>query len=93
MAVTTNEDLSIQVRVPRQLKKSVQEAATALGQTVNEFATTTVLREAQRVLDEARLTRLSNRDRDKFLAALNSIDSKPNSALQRAARRYRKVNS
>ncbi|MBM4075272.1 MAG: DUF1778 domain-containing protein, partial [Planctomycetes bacterium] len=45
------------------------------------------------VLDEARLTRLSNRDRDKFLAALNSIDSKPNSALQRAARRYRKVNS
>ena len=48
-------------------------------------------REARQVLQDAQITRLSNRDRDDFLKALNSIDAKPNAALKAAARRYGKL--
>ena len=46
--------------------------------------------EARQVLLEAQVTRLSNRDRDAFLAALDAADAKPNKALKAAARRYKK---
>lgn len=66
-------------------------AASALGQTVTEFAISTVVREARQVLQEVQTTRLSNRDRDNFLKALDSIDAKLNSALKAAARRSGKL--
>ncbi|HEY4263447.1 MAG TPA: DUF1778 domain-containing protein, partial [Schlesneria sp.] len=63
----------------------------ALGQTVSEFAISTVVREARQVLQNAQITRLSNRDRDRFLSALDAADAKPNAALKTAARRYGKL--
>lgn len=85
---TARSDARINVRLPGELKETIEEAAAALGQTVSEFTVSTVVREARHVLQEAQVTRLSNRDRDRFLAALDALDSKPNAALKAAARRY-----
>jgi len=91
MAAVTRNDARINVRLSSELKQTIEEAASALGQTVSEFAISTVVREARQVLHDAQITRLSNRDRDNFLKALDSIDAKPNAALKSAARRYGKL--
>ena len=91
MATIARNDARINVRLPSELKQTIEEAASALGQTVSEFAISTVVREARQVLHNAQITRLSNRDRDRFLAALDAADAKPNTALKAAARRYGKL--
>jgi len=91
MGTVTRNDARISVRLPIELKHTIEEAASALGQTVSEFAISTVVREARQVLQDVQVTRLSNRDRDRFLAALDAIDAKPNAALKAAARRYGKL--
>jgi len=91
MSTVTRNDARINVRLSSELKQTIEEAASALGQTVSEFAISTVVREARQVLQEAQITRLSNRDRDDCLTALNAIDAKPNAALKAAARRYGKL--
>lgn len=85
---SARSDARINVRLPGELKQTIEEAAAALGQTVSEFAVSTVVREARHVLQEARVTSLSDRDRDRFLAALDAVDAEPNAALKAAARRY-----
>jgi uncharacterized protein (DUF1778 family) len=87
---TLKNDARINVRLAGELKSTIEEAAAALGQTVTEFTVSSVVREARRVLEDARMTRLSNRDRDLFLAALDAEDAKPNATLRAAARRYQK---
>ncbi len=77
----------IHIRVSRELKEMIENAAAVLGLSVSEFIASTVIREARQVLQESQVTRLSNRDRDIFLKALGTIDSKPNRALKAAARR------
>lgn len=91
MATIVRNDARINVRLPSELKQTIEEAASALGQTVSEFAVSTVVREARQVLRDAQITRLSNRDRDRFLGALDAADAKPNAALKAAARRYGKL--
>ena len=86
----TKNDARINVRLSSDLKKTIEEAAAALGQTVSDFTISTVVREAREVIQQAQFTRLSNRDRDTFLAALDNSDAKPNDALKAAAHRYKK---
>ena len=86
----TKNDARIKVRLSSELRLTIEEAAAALGQTITEFTIATVIREARQVLEEAQVTRLSNRDRDQFLKALNAVDARPNKALKAAARRYGK---
>ena len=85
---STSSNARINVRLDSELKQIIEEAAAALGQTVTEFTVSTVVREARQVIQDAQFTRLSDRDRDRFLAALEASDSKPNRALKTAARRY-----
>ena len=91
MSTTARNDARINVRLSSELKQTIEHAAAALGQTVSEFAVSTVVREARQVLHDAQITKLSNRDRDRFLKALDSADSRPNAALKAAARRYGKL--
>jgi uncharacterized protein (DUF1778 family) len=91
MATITRNDARINVRLPSELKQTIEDAASALGQTVSEFAISTVVREARQVLQDTQITRLSNRDRDRFLEALDAADAKPNTTLKAAARRYGKL--
>ena len=90
MATTSRSTARINVRISSELKQTIEAAATAMGQTVSEFAISTVVREARHVLQEAQVTRLSDRDRDIFLQVLDDVDQKPNAVLKAAARRYRK---
>ncbi len=90
MPATTKNDARINVRLSRDLKQTIEEAAAALGQTISEFTISTVIREARQVLQGAHITQLSNRDRDLFLEALDASDAKPNDALKAAAHRYKK---
>ena len=90
MMASTKSDARINVRLPSELKQTIEEAASVLGQSVSEFTISTVIKEARRVIQDAEVTKLSNRDRDAFLAALADKDAAPNDALKQAARRYKK---
>lgn len=89
MSSITKNDARINVRLQAELKETIEEAASILGQSVSEFTVSTAVREARQVIEDARVTRLSNRDRDAFLAALDNY-TEPNQALKAAARRYKK---
>lgn len=91
MTTRTRNDARINVRLPSELKRIIEDAAKVLGQTVSEFAIATVIREARQVLQDVQITRLSNRDRSQFLKALDDADAEPNAAIKAAARRYAKL--
>ena len=90
MSTAAKNDARLNVRLPSELKQTIEQAAAVLGQSITDFTISAVVREARHVIQDAQVTRLSNRDRDAFLDALESADAKPNSALKAAARRYKK---
>lgn len=90
MSTTAKNDARLNVRLPSDLKRTIEQAAAVLGQSITDFTISTVVREARHVIQDAQVTRLSTRDRDAFLDALESADAKPNNALKAAARRYKK---
>lgn len=77
-------------RLPATLKLLIERAAAERGQSVSDFAVTTLVQGARSVLQESAVTELTNRDRDLFIALLDDSSAKPNKALRDAARRYRK---
>jgi uncharacterized protein (DUF1778 family) len=92
MAVTQKKqksDARLDFRLNRQIKEVIEQAANASGQSLSDFAVSVLYRTAKDVLDREQTTRLSNRDRDVFLAMLDS-NALPNEALKRAAKRYKK---
>lgn len=90
MAGTSSNDARINFRLPGELKLTIEQAAAELGQTVSDFSVSTLLREARDVLQQSQQTRLTDRDRDTFLAALEAADTQPNPALKNAAKRNKK---
>lgn len=87
MATALNSRLD--VRLDNKLKELIQEAAALTGQTLSDFVLSTLTDRAHRIVQQERLTVLSDRDRDIFLAMLDA-DAKPNAALRKAARWYKK---
>lgn len=75
-------------RLPAELKQTIEEAAAYLGQSVSDFAVSTLVDRAQHIIQAHHVTRLSNRDRDIFLAILHDENAEPNEALKAAAQRY-----
>jgi len=69
-------------------KRMIEQAAAISGQSLSDFAVTSLVRAAQEKINEETATILSNRDRDIFLKMLES-DARPNEALRAAAKRYR----
>lgn len=90
MATSSTNDARINFRLPSELKKTIEQAASELGQTLRDFTISTMVREAREVLQQSQQTRLSNKDRSLFIKALDSVATKPNDALKAAARRYKK---
>ena len=90
MSTAAKNDARLNVRLPSDLKQTIEQAAAVLGQSITDFTISTVVREARHVIQDAQVTRLSNRARDAFLAELESADAKPNNALKAATRRYKK---
>ncbi|MBI3465293.1 MAG: DUF1778 domain-containing protein [Planctomycetes bacterium] len=89
MATTNKNDARLQLRLPADLKREIEEAAAHLGQSVSEFAVSTLVQVARDVNEQQKVTKLSNRDRDIFLAMLEA-DREPNKALIEAAEFYKK---
>jgi len=84
------QDSRLNFRLTRELKETIERAAAELGQSVTEFALSILIREAREVLTQSEQTHLSNRDRERFIRALEDSDATPNEALKAAAKRYRK---
>jgi uncharacterized protein (DUF1778 family) len=87
---TVSNDARINFRLPASLKQTIERAAALTGQSVSEFAVSTLVRSARDVIHEHDRTELSNRDRDLFIALLDDADARPNKALAAAARRYKR---
>lgn len=80
----------LDVRLTREKKELIEQAAAASGQTVTDFTVSTLCRRARKVLRDEQVLVLSDRDRDAFLAALEN-PPKPNRALLRAAQDWREA--
>ncbi len=90
MTANVQNDARLNFRLPAELKAVIEEAAAALGQSVSDFAVSTLVQTARTVIHQRSVTELTNRDRDRFLALLDDTDAKPNKALVNAAKRYKK---
>lgn len=85
MAVNAVERLDF--RVSRDKKELIEQAAAVSGQSLTDFAIGTLTRRAKKILREQQVLVLSDRDRDAFLAALDSPPP-PNKRLIQAAKAY-----
>jgi uncharacterized protein (DUF1778 family) len=68
-------------------RRLIERAAAARGLPLTAFAVTALVQAAQAVINEETERKLSDRDRRRFLTALENEKVAP--ALARAARRYR----
>jgi len=68
-------------------KARIEKAALVSGQSLSDFAASTLTRQANEVLATYEATTLSDHDRDLFLALLDAQDA-PNQALKTAFARY-----
>ncbi len=76
-------------RVSVESKTIIERAASLSGQTVSDFAVSTLVKSAQEVISQHQQTILSQRDFKVFLQMLES-DGEPNEALKKAAENYKK---
>lgn len=68
---TTNSDARINFRLNSDLKKTIEDAAAEMGQSISDFAISTLVQAARKVLQDQHVTRLSERDRQVFAALLD----------------------
>lgn len=87
---TVKNDARLNFRLPEDLKATIERAAAQLGQSVSDFAVSTLVRTAREVIREHDVTELSNRDRDVFISILDDTDVRPNERLVSVAERYKK---
>jgi len=88
MATTAN-NTRLDVRLGEEQKKLIEQAAGFLGQTTSAFTVATLVQQAEQVVERFGMLRLSDRDRDAFLLALDQA-SKPNAKLRQASKRHAK---
>lgn len=86
MTTTTAERGRITARVPAQVQETLEMAAAMVGATVNQFMVQTALREAERIIEQERMIRLSARDAEGFIKAL--VNPRPPNARLKAALKY-----
>lgn len=86
----SNSDARINFRLSSELKKTIEDAAAQMGQSVSDFAVSNLVQAARKILHDQQVTRLSERDRRVFAAMLDDESTEPNDALVKAARRYKK---
>lgn len=84
----TARDARFDFRLSHEHKRMIEQAATATGQSLSDFAVAHLVEAAQRAIADATITKLTMRDRDTFLHMIES-DAKPNQALSKAAARYK----
>ncbi len=88
MSTSSRGDARLNFRLPSELKTVIEQAAGYLGQSVNEFAVSTLVRSAHDVIEQHDRTELSKKDRDVFQAMLDDLNAIPNAELAAAAEKY-----
>jgi uncharacterized protein (DUF1778 family) len=91
MMPATKSEIRINVHLNGELRRTVEDAAAEMGQSIGDFAVSTLVASAREILREQRTTRLSDRDRKRFVAMLDDVSTKPSDALIKAAKRYKKL--
>lgn len=97
MAITRTKKKSVRparldIRLNPQAKEKIEQAAVVSHQSVTDFVVTSILSASEQALERQEIIRLTNRDRDLFLAALEA-DVRPNQALRKAAQRFKRLHS
>jgi len=80
----------LEFRLPVDCKKRIERAAAVQGRTVTDFATETLTKAAEAILQEHEVVCLSERDRERFFAMIEA-DPTPNAELLAAAKRHRQI--
>jgi uncharacterized protein (DUF1778 family) len=88
--VAATNDARINFRLSGDLKKTIEDAAAEMGQSISDFAVSTLVQAARQILRDQEITRLSQRDRQRFVELIDDTSSRPNKALLAAAKRYKK---
>lgn len=83
-------DARLNFRLASELKKTIEDAAAQTGQSISDFAISTLVQASRRILHEQQVTRLSERDRQLFSEMLEDDSTKPTAALIKAAKQYKK---
>lgn len=86
-STTRRHSARLDFRLSDEAKARIEKAALVSGQSLSDFAASTLTREANEVLAIYEVTTLSDRDRDLFLELLDAQDA-PNEALKAAFARY-----
>ena len=79
----------LDIRLNPKAKEKIEQAAVLSHQSLTDFVVTSLLRVSEEALQRQRIIRLSDRDRDLFLTALEA-DVRPNRALRKAAERFKR---
>jgi uncharacterized protein (DUF1778 family) len=79
----------LDVRLAERAKEKIEEAALVSHQSLTDFVVTTLLRASDEALKHHQAIRLTDRDRDLFLAAL-AADERPNPALRKAPQKFKR---
>jgi len=87
MPNTTLDRGRITARVPLHVQETLETAASLVGSTVNQFVVQAALREAERIIEQERVIRLSADDARYFLEALDN-PLPPNEKLISALQDY-----
>lgn len=82
--IRNSKSENIHFRVSSNEKEIIEKAVVVSGQSLTDFATSSLLNSAHKILEREYVTTLSNRDRDRLLALLDA-DEDPNEALRQAA--------
>jgi uncharacterized protein (DUF1778 family) len=86
---SSTKERRIDLRIQPEAKEIIQKAADLMGMSVSSFLVFTGLKAARAELAGQNETKLSDRDRDLFLRALDSPPA-PNAALKAAMSRFRR---
>jgi uncharacterized protein (DUF1778 family) len=79
----------LDVRLAQRAKEKIEQAALVSHQSFTDFVVTSLLRASDEALRHHQSIRLTDRDRDLFLAAIDA-DKRTNPALRTAARRFKR---
>lgn len=86
---TRRTQARLDVSLNPEAKQLIEQAALVSNQSLTDFVVTRLLRASEETLQQHGATRLTNRDRDRFLAAMDS-GARPNRALRNAAERFQR---
>lgn len=85
---TGQHDARLDFRLSSAAKAKIEQAALASGQSLSDFAASTLVREAEQVLERSAATVLSERDWELFVALLQN-PPQPGQPLQQLVEAYK----